>query len=928
MIIPKTWYCLLLFQFLTFHLYAQNYGLVLQSQINFDHITNENSSNVWGFSKNGREYAIVGTRDGTTIVDLTIPTNPVELFHIDGNNSIWREPKVWNNYAYVVTEGGGGLLIINLNNLPNSAPHTFWTGGTLPNGSSYSFNTGHDLFTDNNGYLYLTGSNTYNGLVILNLNANPTNPPIVGTWNQQYVHDGFARNDTVWTANINDGVFRVFNASNKNNLVTLASQATTDNFTHNTALSDNGHYLFTTDESTNGGIDSYNVTDLSDIQRLDHFATTQGTVHNCYFDNNFLVCSYYQAGVKVFDVTHPELIVEVASYDTSPNYSGLGYEGCWGVYPYLPSGMILASDQQEGLYILQPTYQHACFLDGFITNASSGAAVGGASIQIVGQNTVSSDPTGDFLTAIATAGTYTIIISKSGYEPQTITVSLTNGNTQTINVALQPTTPFVATGQVLRAGTNTPIANANVLLFDGQTSYTATTNVNGSFSINLLGAGNYNIYAGKWGFVTNALLSQIISTTSNNVTISLQQGYYDDFLFNFNWTETHTASSGIWTRGEPNGTVSGGYPANPDVDVSNDYGDQCYVTGNSASGNAADDDIDNGNSILTSPTFDLSAYGDAQLNFSFWFRYTGGNSTPDDHTYIRLSNGIATVLLEDVVEGTADEAEWSNRSFNVADYLTPTANMHLIIDASDTGNGHLIEVAIDHFYVTDNNPPVTTFVVKAKAILEGAYNTTNNQMRNTLQTSNLLPLQQPYNVAPWNYAGTEQIANSNAFPANTVDWVLLELRNSSGIVVARRAALLRTDGMIMELNGTEGVNFAPTLSGSGSYIMIVRHRNHLALSSKSVVALPNTTAYDFSNVSNILGGVSQVNLLGTTNFYAMASGDANANGIINFADYNVAIVQSNGYVSGDFDMNGTMSGTDFAKFQPNARKIGVMSVRY
>ncbi|HNI43996.1 MAG TPA: hypothetical protein PK230_04810, partial [Chitinophagales bacterium] len=97
MIIPKTWYCLLLFQFLTFHLYAQNYGLVLQSQINFDHITNENSSNVWGFSKNGREYAIVGTRDGTTIVDLTIPTNPVELFHIDGNNSIWREPKVWNN---------------------------------------------------------------------------------------------------------------------------------------------------------------------------------------------------------------------------------------------------------------------------------------------------------------------------------------------------------------------------------------------------------------------------------------------------------------------------------------------------------------------------------------------------------------------------------------------------------------------------------------------------------------------------------------------------------------------------------------------------------------------------------------------------------------------------------------------------------------
>lgn len=919
--------------FLGQYVWAQNFGFTLKSNITFNHINNELLSNIWGYAANGREYAIVGTKDGATIVDVTDPTAPDELFHIDCNNSIWREPKVWGHYAYVVTEGGGGMLIIDLANLPNSAPHTFWTGGALPNGNNYTNSSSHDLFTDNNGYLYLTGSNTYQGLVALNLNASPTNPPIVGAFNNIYVHDGFARNDTIWNANINDGVFTVLNATNKNNMTTMATQATTDNFTHNTALSDNGRYLFTTDESMNGGIDSYDVSDLTDIKRLDHFAAA-GTVHNCYFQENFLICSYYQDGVRAFDVTYPQQIIEVAHYDTSPNYAGQGYDGCWGVYPYLPSGNVLASDQQAGMYVLEPTYQHACFLTGNITNANTNASLANANIQISGvaSASTSSGFAGNYLTGFPNSGTYTVTVSKSGYASQTFTVTFTNGVTQTLNVALVPGTPFALTGQVTNAQTGVAINNANVVLTDGTTNYAATANASGNYSISLPGAGIYTVYAGKWGYQTMAVNNANISSSSSPLNIALTPGYYDDFLFDFGWTVASTATAGLWARGEPIGTVSAGYPANPDFDVDNDLGDQCYVTGNANTTEAALDDIDGGHTILTSPIFDLSTYNDAKINFSWYFRYSGGNTTPDDHTYIRLTNGITTVDLRDIVETTEPEAEWFSDSIEVADYITPTANMRLIIDASDTGSGHLVEVAFDRFIVTDLAPDVPSLLVKARVWLEGAYNIGTHQMNTSLKTANVLPIAQPYFNIPWNYTGTEAVANANAIPVNIVDWVLVELRSATSptTIVARRAAWLRNDGVIVDIEGTEGVKFYGLSPTGGNYYLAVRHRNHLAVASVTPVALPNAVAYDFNTPANVYGGVNQLSRL-EPNVYALSSGDVNANGVINYTDYNLSIAQQSGsfqYAKGDCNLNGTVSTSDFNYFQPNAGKLGITLLRY
>ena len=63
-------------------------------------------------------------------------------------------------------------------------------------------------------------------------------------------------------------------------------------------------------------------------------------------------------GITIHDATFPYNLIEVAAYDTYPGQTPT-YDGSWGVYPYLSSGIILAADMTEGLFILSPTYAKA-----------------------------------------------------------------------------------------------------------------------------------------------------------------------------------------------------------------------------------------------------------------------------------------------------------------------------------------------------------------------------------------------------------------------------------------------------------------------------------------------------------------------------------------------------------------------------------------
>ncbi len=247
-----------------------------------------------------------------------------------------------------------------------------------------------------------------------------------------------------------------------------------------------------------------------------------------------------------------------------------------------------------------------------------------------------------------------------------------------------------------------------------------------------------------------------------------------------------------------------------------------------------------------------------------------------------------------------------------------------------------LETLTDYDFITESkfsDPFKTpTVVAKMKVYLEGSYDNATNLMSSDLLANNLLPLEQPFNATPWNYEGTESVASISDFPSNVVDWVLVEARDKDDntVVVERKAALLLSNGDVVEFDGTSnGVKF-PSLILNEKYFLAIRHRNHLAIMSANDVELPNTTPYDFTQPTQVLGGKAQVTFLGNNTIYGLHSGDANADGVITVNDFNFFAdenAQTGTYLDGDFSLDGTVSTSDFNKFQPNASKLAVYQLR-
>lgn len=398
-------------------------------------------NDVWGMKKGTKEYAFVGFEDGVAIVDVTNPTNPVEVFYVQGTFNVARDLKTYNNHLYVVNEGSGGLMIIDLNPLPSTltmANVTFYNGTT-----SFPVNTAHNLFIDENGICYLFRTNKTADNYILSVFNNPKVPVHLGIYNDVELHDGYVRNDTLWGSAIRDGIFVVVDVANKSAPITMASKTTSSFFTHNIWPTNDGKTVFTTDEVAGAYLDAYDVSNLSNITLLDKVQSSPGQnviPHNTFFRNNFLITSYYTDGVLIHDVSDPTNMIEIGNYDTSPAFSSSGSSGCWGVYPYLPSGIILASDRQNGLFVLGSNYTPAARLEGNVTNAFTSASLDAVSVELLSTTTATTtNLIGNYKTGIAAAGNYDVVYSKSGFVSDTIfNLPLIAGTTVVQNVQLTP----------------------------------------------------------------------------------------------------------------------------------------------------------------------------------------------------------------------------------------------------------------------------------------------------------------------------------------------------------------------------------------------------------------------------------------------------------------------------------------------------------
>ena len=316
----------------------------------------------WGYAApDGREYAIVGAINGTLFFDVTDPTNPVLISYEPGKDSggVHRDYKTYQHYAYgVCDEGNSSLQIWDLQYLPDSVVKVY---------DSDQFSTRcHNIFISDDK-LFLA-SNTVNfslhAMDVLSL-ANPESPTFISTLTGPFwhIHDVFVRNDTAFCSAGNEGFF-IYDYTNPTNplLIQSITAYPEKGYNHSTWVS--GNILVFADENHGLALKVYDISNILSPQFLSLFRsnllniqppnTSSGSIpHNPFIRNDKAVVSYYHDGVQIFDLANPSSPQQVAYYDTYPqNNDYNSYQGCWGVYPFLPSGNIIASDIENGLFML------------------------------------------------------------------------------------------------------------------------------------------------------------------------------------------------------------------------------------------------------------------------------------------------------------------------------------------------------------------------------------------------------------------------------------------------------------------------------------------------------------------------------------------------------------------------------------------------
>lgn len=330
-------------------------------------------NDVWGYvdAATGREFALLGSRQGTYFVETTDPARPVQKGWFPASlsgwsPSTWRDIRTYGSYAYVVTESGGGMQILDLSN-PDSPSFvtTFRPAGV-------SWGNTHNVSIDlESGVLYAVG--TQRGTHLFDLTSSPTNPSYITSYTSEYVHDLQVQNGMAYSSEINRGILRLLDVSSLPTITTVGICGVTA--AHQAWPSEDGTILAGASEAVGGFV---TVFDLSNQLRPPVLSTYQAaanpyatSVHNVFMKQRIMHCAWYMEGYVGVDLSDPRNPVEVSRYDTLPGGVGV-FEGAWGCYPFQPSGNVYISDRSTGLYVLRP--RSAVERYGVATPGTSGAA--------------------------------------------------------------------------------------------------------------------------------------------------------------------------------------------------------------------------------------------------------------------------------------------------------------------------------------------------------------------------------------------------------------------------------------------------------------------------------------------------------------------------------------------------------------------------
>jgi choice-of-anchor B domain-containing protein len=407
---------------------CRNVDFLAQIPLNSFSSQPSSAANLWGFVdlNDHREYAVIGLRNGTAIVDVTDAANPREVATVPGNGSTWREVKIYQYrdaaanryraYAYISTEApGSGLQVLDLSGLPNTVSLATTLTDTGRQHTLYVSNVDYGTNVARPGmdaFLYAAGSDQNNGAWRVYSLANPAQPQLItaapaGT---QYMHDSTSlyltdsrasqcepgHNPCQVLVDFNENTVDLWDVTNKTQAVRLSSTTYPSvAFTHSGWPSADQQFLFFHDEleEIQRGFHTQIYTmNLSNLRAPSIVTSYQGptttTDHNGYTKGNFYYVSHYRRGLVVFDATDPDQLREVAHLDTflAPGANSAGTDGAWGVYPFLPSGTVLISDISNGLFVLKDntaTLANSAGQIGFIgTTATVSENAGTATVRL------------------------------------------------------------------------------------------------------------------------------------------------------------------------------------------------------------------------------------------------------------------------------------------------------------------------------------------------------------------------------------------------------------------------------------------------------------------------------------------------------------------------------------------------------------------
>jgi len=627
----------------------QSNGVTLLANLTVADLGSSAANDCWGYtSPSGREYAIAGLYDRTAWVEITNPSSPVIVASHPGPGSSWHDPKVFEDFCYVVSEGGQGIQVFDMSNIDSGV--VTYVGDVTAGGATNSHNV---VIDEDSGYLYRVG--TGSGTLIYDLNSSKSNPPLVGTWTGPYIHDaqvhaytsGPAAGKQILYGCIEGSGMQVLDVTNKSAIVSLGITSwPLVGYSHQCWLSEDLKYLYLNDEfdESTFGIPTttivFEVSDPANAFVANTFDNGNPAVgHNGYVNGDLLYEANYTSGMRVFDLAADPLDPpEIAWFDTDPSGDATVTTALWSVYPFFPSGIVIGTDTTAGLFVWwmgDPLVE--------VSLAVSPPAL--------------LSPTGTTLPVTVTE------LNPGDLVPGTPTLHYDAGNGY-------QSVPLTALG-----GTSYS-ASLPGLPCPGSVSYYFTAESTNGLTWTEPAGGASAPY-------------QALAAASETVVFG------DDFETNTGWTTAVLlATSGQWERGVPVDDPSWSYDPASDSDGSG----SCYLTQN-ALGNT---DVDDGSVQLTSPPLDLTG-GNLVVSYDYYLYLTDSGST--DRLLVEANDNAGSGWRTVANHDTNGSTSWRTHQLFADDFLNAgvslTANVQVRFDANDADPQSIDEAGIDAFRVVN-----------------------------------------------------------------------------------------------------------------------------------------------------------------------------------------------------------------------------------